>query len=240
MDAAKQFTKHLHKRFTQSTVNTYSKTIKELTARYGINPSIKNLNEFIGEKSQRYTKCAIKEYLNFVGRGSDCKMLAEIESDATEKKTLFLTNEQVKNILNNFDNQMHKTIAILQVVGGAKASEILVIGKKDIHREVKDGENVIRINVKGRREGWRNIYIDDMYWKFIEPYYIRVKPLRKYLFLNETELTYFNFWIKVETAYKKYLSGLQKAALKCGLSVTTHDLKQKMDMVESGNKAIEI
>ena len=205
----------------------YYSAIKELLNNYPI-PTIEQLNHFIAIKCnarQPHVKYAIKKYLLFLGREQDYLKLNKAPKKQPIRDKIFLSKEQIYRIINTIENKMHKSIAMVQYNTGARASEILTIRKSRISRQAINNVEVIRINVRGKGDKPRYVYLLVDFWKYIEPYY---KNCRDYPFLNDKEnpIPYLRFWDKVQTAYKRYYESLKTAAKKCGFKLATHDLRR--------------
>src|SRR3990167_321283 len=222
--------------FLPSTKRIYFKVVKQLINENNENPTIEQLNHFIAVKCgkrQPHVKYAIKEYLRFINRTEDYHKLNKAKIREPIKENNFLSREQVDEIINLIENQKHKDIAVLQYNTAARASEILTLRKPRIKKEkyfdefFKEERERIRLTVRGKGERARYLYLLPGYWKHIEPYY---NTTRDYLFFGEKELTYIDFWLKVENTYHRYLESLKKAAEKIGLNIGTHDLRSSFSM----------
>lgn len=211
----------------ESSKKAYYKIVKELLATVeGI--SIEHLNHFIAVKCsnrQPHAKYAIKKYLECMGKGQDYLQLHKALIKQPIKDKVFLSKEQVYKIINCIKNPMHKSIAICQYNTGTRASEILTIRKQRISKQKINDMEVIRINVRGKGDRPRYVYLLAEFWKYIEPYY---SNCRDYPFLNDKNnpIPYLSFWDRVETSYKRYYESLKSAAKECGFNLATHDLRR--------------
>ena len=121
-----------------SSVNSYIKLIRELTNKYGIDPSLENLNSFIAEKCKKrqpIIKYAIKHYLNFRWRKELYEKLNKAKVRPTIKRKTFLSRDQAVDVINAIENKEHRLISKIQYFTGARASEVISIKKSDIYQE---------------------------------------------------------------------------------------------------------
>jgi len=210
-----------------SSKNIYYKAIKELD---NDNPTIEQLNRFIAikcSKRQYHVKYAIKEYLRFLGREQEYIQLVQAKTKEPIREKVFLTRQQAQSIIERLIHPKFKVIALIQYNTGARASEIIGIDKRRItiekYPEGNQDRERIRIMIKGKGDKPRYIYLLMSYWKYIKPFYDKCK---RYLFIDEEALTYFEYWPRVETMYKKYHNELNSASKAQGLNIGTHDLRR--------------
>ncbi len=209
-----------------SSINTYSKIINEYEDKYGIEPNLKNLNEFILQKCnnrQTNVKCAIKYFLNFRWKHKNIyKQLIKIKAVPVLKKNNYIYEEQAINLISYIRNNEHKLIAKIQYFTGAKANEVIGILKENISLESK--EKRIRIDIVGKGDKINILYVDDNLWYEFQEY-IRIEG--PYLFIKTlTELKDSELWGKTETYYKKYYESLKESARNLDLNIATHDLRK--------------
>lgn len=231
------FTKYLENnpRFRYSTVNLYIELIRDLTKRYGISPTIEQLNEFIAykcKKRQPSVKYAIKEYLKYTNRPEDYLKLVQAKVRNPIRQKNFLSKDQLIDVINSIANPRYHLIGLIQILTGARALEVITIQTKRITLEkYKEADNVekerIKIIISGKGDKPRPIYLKGELWKQLEPFYNKKD---KYLFLSNelANLPVKEFWVKVRTKYKRYLEDLKEAARKCNLHITTHDLRRSV------------
>jgi len=221
-----EFKQHLEgTTLAASTKRIYYFTIKQLLNENGNNPSIEQLNHFIAnkfKKRQGNAKYAIKEWLKFSKRDNEFNTLIKVKSIAPLKEKHFLPKETISQIINNIKNQQHKVMAMIQYNTGARASEIITIEKVSIRKEKYGEKERIRIQLKGKGNKPRYVYMLMDFWKHIEPYHTNA---RRYLFIKEP-VTYYGFWTRVETVYHGYYDNLKEAAKECGYNISTHDLRR--------------
>lgn len=212
----------------QTSKKVYYKAVKELLDSYP-EPTIEQLNHFIAVKSGRrqpHVKYAIKKYLKFLGREQDYSQLHGAKIAEPIKDKVFLSKEQVAQIINSIKNPMHKAMAVCQYNTGTRVSEIITLRKSRISKQKINEIDTLRLNVRGKGNKPRYVYLLAHFWKYIEPYYNQSKD---YIFMDkkgEPPITYLDLWNKVETAYKRYLESLKAAAKSCGFNISTHDLRR--------------
>lgn len=217
---------------SESSKTLYRRVITMLITSTGTSsPTIGELNKFIinkSEKRQPHVKYAIKEYLKYLGRENECLELVQAKLKEPIRDKVFLSRENMEEIISLIENEKHKVIALLQYNTGARASEILTMRKHRIKIEKyitpnNEEKQRIRINVRGKGEKPRYLYLLIDFWKYIKPYYDNSKD---YIFFREGELTYLGFWSQIENAYKRYLESLKKAASQLDINIGTHDLRR--------------
>ena len=211
----------------QTSKKVYYMVVKELLDSYP-EPTIENLNHFIAIKSSRrqpHVKYAIKKYLEFSGRQQDYSKLHKAKETEPIKDKVFLSKEQVYQIINSIKNPIHKAMAICQYNTGTRASEIITLKKSRISKQKINEIDVLRLNVRGKGNVPRYVYLLAHFWRYIEPYY---NQCRDYPFMDKKNepIAYLDFWNRVETTYKRYLESLKEAAKLCGFNISTHDLRR--------------
>ena len=210
-----------------SSVKTYMKIIAELVNKYGIDPSIDQLNEFIKYKCIKrqasVVQAAIKYYVKFRWRN-----WAKIESQLVRakvrpimKKRNFLTKSQAIDVINCINNQEHKLIAKIQYFTGARVSEVISI--KKVHMIHEREYKRVRINVTGKGDKINPIYITDDILIDLRELILRQGP---YLFLKDNILSEEELRTKTVTYYKRYYESVKEAGRECNLDVSTHDWRR--------------
>ena len=212
-----------------SSKKTYIKIINELTKKYGIDPSVEQLNEFINYKSIKrqgsVVQAALKYYIKFRWRNwsSIQEQLVKAKIRPVAKKKNFLTRQQSVDIINSINNEEYKIIAKIQYFTGARVSEVIQIKKTDMIHEREDKR--VRINITGKGDKVNPIYITDDILVDMQDCLLRDGI---YVFIkNETSiLPEERLMAKVETYYKRYSEGLKEAAGECNLEISTHDWRR--------------
>lgn len=209
-----------------STIKTYVRQIREMTHRYGIDPNINEMNEFIAEKCKKrqpQVKYAIKHYLKFRWRPKHIYWeLVNVKIRNTIRKKNYLTRTQAKDIIDSIDNEEHKLIAKIQYFTGARASEIISIKKDYIQHESEFKR--IKIDIMGKGGKVDPIYLGDNLWIELQPYMINDGI---YLFLkNCNNLDEMSLRNKTETYYKRYWESLKESGHTIGLDIATHDWRR--------------
>lgn len=224
-----------------SSVNVYLQTIRELIDKYGIDPSVEQLNEFIAYKTRRRqpgAKYAIKHYLKFRWREELYYKLVRAKIRTPKVRKTFLNKQTAMNIIKIIDDKKHRLIAKIQYFTGARASEIIPIRKTQVKKEAE--YNRIKIDITGKGQKPRPIYLEDsIFYELIElshnvDLYLFLKE--KQLITNEEVLT-----TKTHSYYKRYYESLKQAAKDHDIDMGTHDWrrsfanslrKEKVDIVD--------
>ena len=210
-----------------SSVNTYIKLMTEMTNKYGIDPSIEQLNEFITIKSRKRqghtTKAAIRYYLDFRWRNNLYPQLVKARTRPTIRKKTFLNRTQAIDIIDSIEKQEHQLVAKMQYFTGARASEIISIKKSNIVQESEYKR--IRIDIVGKGDRFDPIYLTDNLWTKIQPLMIKESA---YLFLKDEKkiLTEERLRTMIESYYKRYYQSLKNAAKNNGFNIATHDWRR--------------
>ncbi len=209
-----------------SSVTTYVKQIREMVDRYGIDPSILQMNEFIAEKCKKrqpQVKYAIKHYLAFRWKPKSIYLeLIPTKIRPPIRKRNYLSRTQAKDIIDSMDNEEHKLISKIQYFTGARASEIISIRKDCILHEAEFKR--IKIDIMGKGGKVDPIYLGDNLWYELQPYMLNNGA---YLFLKEcNDLDEMKLRTKIETYYKRYYESLKEAGHNIGLNIATHDWRR--------------
>ena len=209
-----------------SSVKTYVKQIREMVDRYGIDPNISQMNEFIAEKCKKrqpQVKYAIKHYLKF--RWKPKSVYFELDSTKIRppiRKRNYLSRTQAKDVIDSMDNEEHKLISKMQYFTGARASEIISIKKDHILHETEFKR--IKIDIMGKGGKVDPIYLGDNLWLELQPYMLNNGT---YLFLKNCDnLDEMPLRTKIETYYKRYYESLKEAGHNIGLDIATHDWRR--------------
>ena len=247
-DVLNNFEKNLknNPQLMYSSMKVYMKLIKELVNKYGIDPTVEQLNEFIAYKCRKrqasVVQAALRYYIKFRWRNWP-KIYTELvraKTRPTAKKKNFLTKEQSIDIINSISNQEHKLIAKIQYFTGARASEVISIKKSNMVHEKE--YNRIRINVVGKGDKVNPIYLTDNLMLDMQHLLIR-KGFYLFIKLQEKELSDEDLRQKVETYYKRYYDSVKRASKDCNMDISTHDWRRSfaqalMDMKDNEGKKI--
>ena len=209
-----------------SSVKTYVKLIKEMVDRYGIDPTVNEMNEFIADKCKKRqpkVKYAIKHYLKFRWKPKSLYFeLINVKIRNTIKKRNYLSRTQAKDVIDSIDDEEHRLISKIQYFTGARASEIISIKKDHILHETEFKR--IKIDIMGKGGRVDPIYLGDILWVELQHYMI---SNGKYLFLKDCEdLDEMKIWNKIETYYKRYHKSIKEAGRNIGLDIATHDWRR--------------
>ncbi len=222
------------------------KIIIELTNKYGIDPKVDELNEFINYKSQArqgsVVSAALKYYLKFRWRNTwqdiDNQLVkARIRPTIREKN--FLTKQEAIDVLHTIKNKEHQLIAKIQYFTGARATEVICIKKINMKHEVEDKR--IRINIIGKGDKVDPIYLTDNLMHDLNDC---IRRDGVYLFLKNhlRELPDDQLRTKAETYYKRYYDSLRKAADECELNIATHDWRRSFaqSLIDEGSDVYDV
>ncbi len=212
-----------------SSIKTYVKIIREMINRYGIDPSVDQLNEFIAykcKKRQAFTvQASIKHYIKFRWRNWNSieSQLVKAKARPVAKKKNFLKKEQAIDVIHSIKKPEYKLIAKIQYFTGARVSEVISIKKSSIIHEKP--EKRLRMNIVGKGDKVNPIYISDSI--LLEMQSLLMKS-SAYLFIRDEGriLSEDELMVKVENYYKRYHKDLKDAARDCNLDVSTHDWRR--------------
>ncbi len=250
LDIVNNFKTHLRNnpKLMPSSANLYVKIIKELTNKYGIDPKIEQLNEFIAEKCRKRqaypTQSALKYYLKFRWRHPAVyrkieDQLVKARAKPSIRKNTFLTRVQAIDIIDSINHDDYKLVAKMQYFTGARAAEIISIKKSNVVHEPESKR--IRIDIVGKGDKFDPIYLTDNLWVEIQPYIIKGGP---YLFLDNQKnvLSDEQLRVKTETYYKRYYDNLKQAADSCGFNIATHDWRRSFaqSLIDSNTNIYDI
>ena len=234
LDIVNNFSIHLknNPELMPSSTNVYIKIIKELTNRFGIDPSVQQLNQFITEKSRKRqahtTQAALKYYLRFRWRNKRVynelvEQLVKARARPPIRKKVFLNRTEAIDIIDSIAKPEHQLVAKMQYFTGGRASEIIAIKKSNIVHESEFKR--IRIDIIGKGDRFDPIYLTDSLWVEVQQYMIKESS---YLFLNDEKkiLTEEQLRTKTESYYKRYYDSLKQAAKSNGMNIATHDWRR--------------
>lgn len=141
--------------------------------------------------------------------------------------------------MDSIDHPDYKAIARIQYFTGARPSETISILKSDVKHEQE--ENRIRINIRGKGDKIRSLYLDDSIWLDLKPLTIEQSPYLFLRFLKE-EISDYDLAQKVENYYKRYHKNLKEAADKCGIEISPHDWRRSFaqSLKNEGSDIVEI
>jgi len=213
-------------RLAPSTIRIYLNHVDSLIKRYGENPTIEQLNQFIAEKCrnrQPAAKYGIKEYLNLIERPNDYAQLVQAKIKKPIRPKVFLSKSELKGVIDSIKKEPYRTIARLQMAFAARASGIIRIEKRRIRKE----ESRIRFILREKGDKPKIVYLRADMWPIIEPFYSQPK---KYLFLEKEADSYTDERLdrRISTVYKRYLEHLKEAAKEHNIELSTHDIRRSV------------
>lgn len=205
----------------ERTILNYDRTIDRFHSHF-FDPTVENINRFISQSTKEstsyYVKYAFKHYLEYIGKPEIYKMLVKIKQKPRKKKGCYISEDNIKRIINNITNPVHRAVAIVQYLTGARAGDVLRFSSENI---ITDGESVrMRLITKGGKE--HIVFIPKKYSVRITQF-IETRN-KKYPFLEGTSDD-FRKW--VDTNYRYYYNSLKAAASSAGFpKFTSHDFRR--------------
>jgi integrase len=173
-------------KLAQSTQYIY---MQALNTFFFTNPNINNsedYNKFLIEhsiKKRNYSYYyALKAFIDF--KIEDVNLKREIKSNLIKptlhldslKQRKHLDEDELYNIINNIKTLKHKLIAILQLLTGVRAGDILNLKDGDVTPEDYNGESVLRLNILGKGKKRNVVFLyDDMAQNLLIDYIVGAK-----------------------------------------------------------------
>lgn len=222
--------------------------ISDVSKFLGTNPEIDDLehyNRFLMEhtikKRGNHYYNALKHYVNFKDMDGNKKNqllegMIKAEIKDPKKETIYLTPEKRTEVINNLRSEKHQLIAIIQMITGVRAGDVIRLRRGRIHYEEHAEKPILRLDIIGKNQKRNNTYIfDEIVQKailnyinstFYHPeYYFIECPSKKTMFgkVNTDELTLY------KENYTKYRLDLKQALENSGVDKTafsTHDFRR--------------
>jgi len=224
----------------ERTILNYSRTIERFFDEYN-DPSIENINKFISKINRNtrttYIKYAFKYYLEFMGRFDDYKRVVGIREKPKKNNGVYLSNDELLNIVRNIEDETYRLVALLQYITGVRATDVLENTWRNI-TDFPDGSVKIMIGIKskGRRKE-HTVFIPSKYVKGLR-YFVETCG-RKYPFLRAYSDT---FRKRVDNNYRYYYEAVKKSAKSLGYpKFSTHDFRRNfLEAVFTKTKNIRI
>lgn len=165
------------------------------------------------------------------------KMQKPIQKSGSIFNRKYLSVDDIIKVINNIQNKKHKTIALLSMITGLRAGDILRIKFEDINIEEEEDKPVMILNVIAKRNKRFNVHIyDDTAQKLVLEYLLfdSNNMHDDYCFINNKFRTEKwrdknNFTYLRKTNYILYWRDLKDALVRTGIShksFATHDFKR--------------
>ncbi len=219
--------------YSKSTINSYTKAIKELYEFF--NKSPKNIDhndmiKFINIKFDKgYSNQTVSLYinaLNFLHREiyKDKALLPNIKHPKkSEKLPVVLSKQEIFRLFDCIDNHKHKTMLSLAYSAGLRIGEVITLKVKDISID----ELLITIrNAKGNKDRvtlFSEKLVDDL------KIYLKNKPIQEYVFISAH-----GGHLTSESLQKVFKKAMKKAEIK--KNATFHSLRHSFatHLLENG------
>ena len=120
--------------------------------------TVESVNEYlrqknIGMKEGYVYKYAIKEFYNMKGREDLAKCMIKMRPKPRQKNFKFLSHEKVRTMINEIPNALHRTVAIVQYLTGARCREAWCMKAEDIDFDKDKFLIYIRVSEFAKKSG---------------------------------------------------------------------------------------
>jgi len=248
-----EFKRYLEEQgLSASTVYNYmGKTDRFLRTNPNLN-NIEDYNSFLAKVMGKEDKrghsyfYAIKKYLEYkFGKGEGnkiCDKLLEHKVREPKTKRQYLSEKKRLEVINSFEIEKHRVIALIQMITGLRISSILRLKKGSITEEDFEDKIILRIDVIAKGGRKRSVYIFDKVTKdkilnFIKedtkPILSKEDIFDNYLFLSYGKNVYANRKLDehtlINTNYLRYYVDLKTALRACNVNISlfaTHDFRR--------------
>jgi site-specific recombinase XerD len=212
------------------------------------NPDIDSLEDYnnflmhmLIKKHGNMYYSAIKKFMQFKITDSNAREQLFSELIKPQMKDhltarAYLTDEKRIEVINNLENEKHQVISLIQNLTGCRAGDIMKLKKGRLFFEEVDGENVIRLDLIGKRNKRINTHIFDKVAQNIIVYYIgQINEflIEDYYFLEKSRGIrsgdYNNFQKLYGMNYMWYWRDLKHALERSGINpaeYATHDFRR--------------
>jgi integrase len=219
----------------------YVEAVERFLAEYKPD-NIDHYNDFLIKltikKRGYYYYSALKAFIEYKieDAGTKAKMIDSLvkpniqQTTKTERK--YLEETEIIDIVNHMSKTKHKVIALIQVITGLRAGEVISIRRGDIVPEIYENNNVLKIIVTGKGNKRNVVHIHDNFIQALVLDYIVKNPIHPEYYFIETSTRVFKDYEHsriVRTNYHKYYADLKRAMFKVGLNhkdFATHDYRR--------------
>jgi len=149
------------------------------------NPDIDNLEDYNNfiikhciKKRANYYYSILKKFIEFsiTDNGLRAQLIEgliqpPIREDIIRERR-HLSEDELLTIINSMEKRKHRVIALIQTMTGVRAGDILRLRRENIIPEEYEGNEVLRINITGKRRKRNVVYIHDkiaqhIIWEYI-------------------------------------------------------------------------
>jgi len=235
-----------------TSINAYRKAVNKLIEDYGSEPSLQQVNEFVSmknKKRQGFVRYAVIHYLRMLGFPADDeawvkKNIVKAKTYKPKREFHYLSDSQRLSILKHMDDDAFRAVYWLQYKTAARARDVLTVRKNYV--SFNEGERSVKLRVQAKGNKFRTLYLKKENFEPVRRFFEGDKR-RAFAFLQDgfEDLDGDSLRVKVDTAYKRYLEFVQKAAVAAGLpKIGTHDLRrskgQELDDQEVSIRKIQL
>lgn len=226
-----------HTTLLEGSIEIYASVIQTFHNEY-TTLTIKNIAEFISMKNREsnsvHVRAPFLHYFKFKDPDGDheklIKKIPKVRRLPKKRENPQLSSEQIKKLIVNIKNDMHRAVAALQFYTGARVFEILTLREDKIDSTIIKDTKVIRLvlTVKGKKE--RTVCLDYSIAKRILSSWL--KDRSGFVFLKDEinsiyELNENLFWRKVESQKRSYNRSISTAAKKMNIKrFASHDFRR--------------
>lgn len=199
---------------SERSVKLYYWIVRNFLASF--EPTIENMNARI--KEYPIAKFAFKHFLAYLGRPEEAKKLIKARPKPKKKEGVYLPRDQLFAIIQGIGDEKYRMVALLQLLTGARAHEILKLKKEDFKEE---GE-WLRIRIVGKGGVERVVFIpsefkDDVL-RFVQ------SSAFDYPFLRGSSESFARL---LHNNYIYYYKALKESAAQLGFKdFSTHDFRR--------------
>lgn len=231
------------KRLADTSVRVYVSCIEQFLSS---NPDVNDLesyNQFLIahaiKKRSRYYYSILRTFIEFNTEDTILKnkliagLINPPETTNMKKERVYLSEEQLLNLINRLSDDKHKVMALIQTTTGVRSGDVLKIRRGNIIPETYKGENVLRIIINGKGNKRNVVYIhDNIIQTIIMNYIIQNFINEEFYFLSPSKnitQTQNIYYTRYKVNYKNFLNDLKAAMDQVGLenhSFATHDFRR--------------
>jgi len=230
---------------SQSSIQVYCEAIERFLKGNPDVDSLEDYNNFIIEHSIKkriyHYYSALKSFVeykiadaNIRARIIDNMIRAQVNNDIKLERK-YLPEEEIIEVINRIKEPKHRVIALIQMLTGVRAGDVLRLKRDNILPEEYKGHPVLRINITGKGKKRNVIFIhDDVAQEVIMDYITQVYNHDDYYFIELGKMKNRKGDIQSEYRLLKmnyiwFWKDLKEALQSCGYSFSdwaTHDLRR--------------
>lgn len=245
------------KRISESTIYYYVLTINKFLSMIEDNydpEDVDTYNWFLAYRTHKrrstYVYSVIKAFITFKFQKDPQKreiildnLIKPKKFRSVKRERRHLDDEKLIEILNNFEDERHRMIAMIQILTGIRAGDAFSIRRNGFVIEEYNNKKVLRLTVVGKGEKQNIVYIFDPiaikiledYIEFYDKEVLRIDPVyfKDYIFMtlgkHRKGRVYQDFMVRRRN-YNKYFLDLSEAIRKSGVIdkkyFSTHDFRR--------------